>query len=210
MPIFEELGNAVFAGKLSDVDTLVRKAIDDGVAPIDIINKGLMTGMGKVGVVFKSGEMFVPEVLMSAKVMNVGLDIVKPLISEGDIHNMGKIVIGTVRGDLHDIGKNLVAMMMESAGFSVIDLGIDVAPEKFVVAIKDHEPKIVALSALLTTTMGAIQETIEVLKEKGLRDATKVIIGGAPVTQKFANEIGADGYASDAVAAIDLVKKIIG
>lgn len=210
MAIFDELSSGVISGNVAKVSELTKKAIDDGMAPNDIINQGLITGMSVVGARFKAGEMFVPEVLMAARAMNAGLDIVKPLITEGDIPSIGKVVIGTVKGDLHDIGKNLVAMMMESGGFSVVNLGVDIPPESFAAAVKEHKPQIVALSALLTTTMLAMKDTIEVLKEEGIRNNVKVIIGGAPVTQQFADEIGADGYAPDAASATDLAKKLLG
>jgi len=209
MAIFEDLSNGVMSGNVARVTELTKKAVDDGVNPIDIINQGLITGMSVVGARFKAGEMFVPEVLMAARAMNAGLEIVKPLVTEGDIPSVGKVVIGTVKGDLHDIGKNLVAMMMESGGFSVVNLGVDIPPEKFAAAVKEHKPQVVALSALLTTTMLAMKDTIEVLKEEGLRNSVKVIIGGAPVTQQFADEIGADGYAPDAASATDLAKKLL-
>jgi len=210
MAVFEDLSNGVITGNVAKVCELTRKAVDDGLAPTDIINQGLITGMGVVGARFKAGEMFVPEVLMAARAMNSGLDIVKPLLTEAEIPSVGKVVIGTVKGDLHDIGKNLVAMMMESGGFNVINLGVDIPPEKFAAAVKEHKPQVVALSALLTTTMLAMKDTIEVLKEEGLRNSVKVIIGGAPVTQQFADEIGADGYAPDAASATDLGKKLMG
>jgi len=209
MAVFEDLSNVVIIGNVAKVAELTKKAVDDGVAPTDIINQGLITGMSVVGARFKAGEMFVPEVLMAARAMNAGLDIVKPLITEGDIPSVGKVIIGTVKGDLHDIGKNLVGMMMESGGFNVVNLGVDIPPEKFAAAVKEHKPQVVALSALLTTTMLAMKDTIEVLKEEGLRGSVKVIIGGAPVTQQFADEIGADGYAPDAASATDLAKKLL-
>jgi 5-methyltetrahydrofolate--homocysteine methyltransferase len=209
MAILEELNNGVITGNVARVSELTQKAVNDGVAAIEIINQGLINGMSVVGARFKAGEMFVPEVLMAARAMNAGLDIVKPLITEGDIPTLGKVVIGTVKGDLHDIGKSLVAMMMESGGFSVVNLGVDIPPEKFAAAIKEQKPQVVALSALLTTTMLAMKDTIEVLKEEGLRASVKIIIGGAPVTQQFADEIGADGYAPDAASATDLAKKLL-
>ena len=160
--------------------------------------------MNVVGVRFKAGDMFVPEVMMSARAMKEGMELVKPLIAESDLPTAGKVVLGTVAGDLHDIGKNLVGMMMESAGMNVIDLGVDIAVEAFAQAVREHKLEVVALSALLTTTMPAMKETIELLMEEGLKDSVKVIVGGAPVTQDFADEIGADGWASDAASAKDL------
>ncbi|KJS23579.1 MAG: methyltransferase [Clostridiaceae bacterium BRH_c20a] len=209
MANFEQLSNSVITGNEAQVKDLTKNYIDSGIDPLDIINKGLIGGMGVVGVRFKSGEMYVPEVLMSARAMNAGLAIVKPLIAECDIPSAGKVVIGTVKGDLHDIGKNLVGMLMESAGIVVINLGVDVSPEKFVQAVKDHNPDIIAMSALLTTTMLSMKDTIEVLKEEGLRDKVKVIVGGAPISNDFAEEIGADGFAPDAASATDLCKRLI-
>ena len=188
---------------------LTQKAIDAGADPVEIITQGLTGGMSIVGARFKSGEMFVPEVLASARAMSVGMDLVKPLILAGDMPSAGKVVIGTVKGDLHDIGKNLVAMLLESAGFTVINVGTDIEPAVFVQAVKDSEADVLGLSALLTTTMLAMKATIDALAEAGLRDKVKVIVGGAPVTQDFADEIGADGFAYDGGAAIDLCKSLI-
>ncbi|MEW6624675.1 MAG: corrinoid protein [Bacillota bacterium] len=208
MPNFEELSNSVIAGNEAKVRELTKSFVDQGVGPIDIINQGLITGMTVVGARFKAGDMFVPEVLMAARAMHGGMEIVKPLIAEVDIPTKGKVVLGTVKGDLHDIGKNLVGMMMESAGYNVVNLGVDVPPEKFADAVKEHSPNFVAMSALLTTTMLAMKDTIEVLKEEGLRDKVKVLVGGAPVSQEFAEEIGADGYAPDAASATELCDKL--
>jgi 5-methyltetrahydrofolate--homocysteine methyltransferase len=162
--------------------------------------------MDIVGEKMETGEMFIPEVLMSARAMSISVEILKPLLAAGEAVSAGKIVIGTVKGDLHDIGKNLVVMMMESAGFEVIDLGVDVDPAKFVAAIKENKPNIVGLSALLTTTMPMMRKSIESIEESGLRDGLKIIVGGAPVNQAFADEIGADGYASDAGSASKMAK----
>jgi 5-methyltetrahydrofolate--homocysteine methyltransferase len=187
---------------------LVQNALDAGIPAKDILQKGLIVGMDIVGEKMESGDMFIPEVLMSAQAMSISVEILKPLLAEGDSSSAGKVIIGTVKGDLHDIGKNLVAMMMESAGFEVIDLGVDVAPEKFVEAIKTHHPTIVGLSALLTTTMPMMKKSIMTIEESGLRDSLKIIVGGAPVNQAFADEIGADGYAPDAGAASKLAKAL--
>jgi len=205
---FEELSKYVIAGNQVKVKEATQALIDGGNAPLDIINSGLIAGMNIVGSRFKNGEMFVPEVLMAAKSMSAGIEIVKPLIAENDMPSIGKVLLGTVKGDLHDIGKNLVGMMLESGGFTVINLGIDIAPEKFVAAVKEHNPQIVAMSALLTTTMLHMKDTIELLKEEGLKDV-KVIIGGAPISQDFADEIGADGFAPDAASAVELCKKLL-
>ena len=210
MATYAELGQSVIAGNEGQVKQIVQEFINAGYDPLDIINEGLISGMNVVGARFKAGEMFVPEVLMSARSMNGGLELVRPLIAETDMHTKGKIILGTIKGDLHDIGKKLVAMMMESAGFEVINLGVDVRPEKFVQAVEEHHPAVVGMSALLTTTMLNMKDTIDLLTEKGLRNQVKVIVGGAPVSQDFADSIGADGYAPDAASAIDLVKFFIG
>lgn len=204
-----DLAQSVIAGDVAKSTELTKKALEAGVAPLDIINKGLIAGMEVVGERFKKGDMFVPEVLVAARAMNSGLDLIRPLLAEADIKGLGTVVIGTVKGDLHDIGKNLVAMMMESGGFKVINLGVDVPVEKFVEAVKTHKPQIVGMSALLTTTMLVMRDVISALKESGLRDSVKVMIGGAPVTADYAKEIGADGYAPDAVSATDLAKKFV-
>ena len=209
MADYEGLADGVIKGDIERVADLTRKAVDEGTDPMDIINKGLMSGMNVVGERFKAGEMFVPEVLMSAKAMTAGMEIVKPLIVGGSLPSKGKVILGTVKGDLHDIGKKLVGMIMESAGIEVINLGTDVAPEAFAESIKKEGPDVIGMSALLTTTMLSMKDTIEVLEEEGLRDKVKVIVGGAPVTKDFADEIGADGWAPDAVSAKDLVLQLM-
>ncbi len=208
MANFEELKNCVINADSEKVEQVTQQAIDAGTDPIEIINNGLIAGMSIVGQRFKDGDMFVPEVLMAAKTMQVGVDMVKPLIAEADVPTSGKVVLGTVRGDLHDIGKNLVKMMLESVGYFVVDLGIDVPPEDFVKAVKDEKPEIVGMSALLTTTMMEMKETIDAFKEAGVRDGIKIIIGGAPVTEEFAEEIGADAYAPDAPTATDIIEEM--
>jgi len=210
MTDFEAMANKVISGDVDVVAELTKKAVDEGEKPLDIINKGLMKGMNVVGERFKAGDMFIPEVLMSAKAMGAGMEIVKPLFVGGEVPSQGKVVLGTVKGDLHDIGRRLVGMIMESGGMVVEDLGIDVSPEKFVEAVKEKKPDIVGMSALLTTTMLAMKDTIEILEEEGLRDSVKVIIGGAPVTSDFAEEIGADGWAPDAITAKELAMQLIG
>jgi len=207
MANFEALSQSVIAGKEAQVKEQTKALIDAGTDPLEIINSGLIAGMNVVGARFKNGEMFVPEVLMSAKSMAAGIELVKPLIADKDMPSKGTILIGTVKGDLHDIGKNLVAMMMESGGFKVINLGIDIAPEKFVAAVKEHNPQIVAMSALLTTTMLHMKDTIELIKEEGLK--VKCIVGGAPISQDFADEIGADGFAPDAASAVELCTRLL-
>ena len=210
MADFEALAGAIIECDAAKADELTRKLVDEGAKPQEIINKGLISGMNVVGDRFKKGEMYVPEVMMAAKAMHAGMNIVKPMLTEEESSATGRVVLGTVAGDLHDIGKNLVGMMMESGGMEVIDIGIDVPPEKFAEAVKENKPHVVGMSALLTTTMLAMKDTIEVLKEEGLRDSVKIMVGGAPVTQDFADEIGADGWAPDAASAKELAQKLIG
>jgi 5-methyltetrahydrofolate--homocysteine methyltransferase len=210
MADFRAIADALKAGNAPKVKEMVEAALAEGVNPEDIVNEALIVGMGEIGELFKNNEVYVPEVLIAARAMYAGLNILKPLLAERDIKPIGKVAIGTVKGDLHDIGKNLVAMMLEGAGFEVIDLGIDVAPEKFVETAKAQDSNcIVAMSALLTTTMPGMKDTIEALEAAGLRDRVKVMVGGAPVTQNFSDEIGADGYAADAASAADLAKTFI-
>jgi len=209
MANYEELSKGVIAGNLAKVKEMTQALLDGGSDPLEIINQGLIAGMSVVGARFKNGEMFVPEVLMAAKAMSGGVEIVKPLITDADMPSVGKVLLGTVKGDLHDIGKNLVGMMLESGGFTVVNLGIDISPEQFVAAVKEHNPGIVAMSALLTTTMLHMKDTIELLKEEGLRDKVKVIVGGAPISQDFADEVGADGFAPDAASATELCKRLL-
>jgi len=209
MATLEDLSKAVISGNVAKTKKLTQELIDAGVAPLDIINQGLIAGMNVVGVRFKNNEMFVPEVMVAAKAMSQGIEMVKPLIAETDMPSAGKVLLGTVKGDLHDIGKNLVGIMLESRGFTVIDIGIDKSPEEFVQAIKEHKPDIMGMSALLTTTMLHMKDTIELMKEEGLGHV-KAIVGGAPISQDFADEVGADGYAPDAASAVDLCKSLLG
>ena len=207
--ILQEISTAVIEGELDDIEDLTEDALDDDISAEDILNKGLMPGMDYVGVEFKAGNMFVPEVLRSAKTMQISMDILKPLLVESGVPMVGRVLLGTVKGDLHDIGKNLVGMMCEGAGFEVKDIGKDIAPESFVEAVKEFEPDVLGMSALLTTTMRSMESTIKVLEEAGVRDKVKIMIGGAPVTQAFSDQIGADGYASNAASAADLAKKFV-
>ncbi len=207
--ILEEISTAVIEGNMDDIEDLTEDALDEGLSAEDILNKGLMPGMDYVGVEFKAGNMFVPEVLRSAKAMQASMDILRPLLVEGGVEMIGKVLLGTVKGDLHDIGKNLVGMMCEGAGFEIKDLGKNVEPEAFVQAVREFEPDVVGMSALLTTTMRMMGHTIQALEEAGLRDKVKIMIGGAPVTQAFADQIGADGYASNAASAAELAKKFV-
>lgn len=192
--ILSELSTAVIEGNMDDIEELTRDALDDGLDAKQILDKGLMPGMDHVGVEFKAGNMFVPEVLRSARAMQTSMTIIKPLLAASGEKMTGKVLLGTVKGDLHDIGKNLVAMMCEGAGFEVRDLGKDVEPDAFVEAVKEFEPDVLGMSALLTTTMRSMEHTVKALEEAGVRDKVKVMIGGAPVTQGFSDQIGADGY----------------
>jgi len=188
----------------------VQASLDSGVAPAAILNEGMVAAMAEVGRLFEEGEYFVPEMLIAARAMQSGLAVLKPHLVEANIQSVGKVAIGTVKGDLHDIGKNLVAMMLEGAAFEIIDLGSDVSPEKFVEAVKNSGAQVIAMSALLTTTMPNMKTTIEALKAAGVRDQVKVMIGGAPVTQKYAEDIGADGYSQDASKAVALARSLVG
>jgi len=207
--ILKEISTAVIEGDVAEIADLTEDALDDGLTAEEILNQGLMPGMDHVGVEFRAGNMFVPEVLRSAKTMQNSMDILKPLLAASGVKMVGKVLLGTVKGDLHDIGKNLVGMMCEGAGFEVKDVGKDVSPESFVEAVKDFEPDVLGMSALLTTTMRSMESTIKVLEEAGLRDKVKIMIGGAPVTQAFADQIGADGYASNASSAAELAKRFV-
>jgi len=209
MACYEELSESVVSGMRKKVIELVNELIAAGHEPMKIVNEGLLAGMGIVAEEFKNGEMFVPDVLMSAKCMNSGLEILKPLLSESDMKSQGKVIIATVQGDLHDIGKNLVGMLMESGGLEVIDLGVDVSPEKFVEAVKLHQPNILGMAALLTTTMICMKDTIDLLAKEGLRDKVKVMVGGAPLSQNYSDSIGADAFAPDAATAVTLCKSLI-
>ncbi len=206
---FQEIASKLYNGHEKAVVALVQEALEQGMAPEEILNKALIVGMDKVGQAFKDGRLFVPEVLMAARAMQAGLDLLRPFLAKSNISSAGKYVIGVVKGDLHDIGKNLVKMMMEGAGFETIDLGTDVPSETFVAAIKEHKPKIVGMSALLTTTIPQMKVTIERLKEAGLRSSVKVMVGGAPVTADSAQQIGADGYAPDAATAVDVARQLL-
>jgi len=204
-PIYE----GVMEGDLDVVVDGVKAALDGNVSAESILKEGMMTAMAKVGDLFEDGEYFVPELLIAARAMQGGLDILKPLLEEEDVEPIGKIVAGTVKGDLHDIGKNLVGMMMKGAGFEVIDLGSDVPAEKFISAVKESGAQVVAMSALLTTTMANMPSTIEAFKEAGIRDQVKIMVGGAPVTQEFADSIGADGFAPDASQAAKVALSLV-
>lgn len=208
--ILEILSTCILEGDAEAAPGLVQQALDDGVKPKTILDEGMVVGMNEVGDRFRRGDMFVPEVLMSADAMQSGLGILRPELASSGVKLIGKVLLGTVQGDLHDIGKNLVGMMCEGAGFEVIDLGFNQKPETFIDAVKEHQPDIVGMSALLTTTMRAMGHTIKSLEEAGLRDKVKIMVGGAPVDQDFADRIGADGYGSNAVAGSDLAKHLVG
>lgn len=205
----EEVYQAVVNGDMGGITEKVQEAVDAGLSPEKILNDGLISAMSEVGRLFEDGDYFVPEMLIAARSMQGGLNLLRPFLAETGIEPIGKVVIGTVKGDLHDIGKNLVSMMLEGAGFEVKDLGTDVAPEAFVQAIRDGVD-IIGLSALLTTTMSLMEMTIKAITEAGLRDQVKIIVGGAPVTQEYADQIGADGFAADASRAASLAQTLIG
>jgi 5-methyltetrahydrofolate--homocysteine methyltransferase len=204
-PIYE----GVIEGDAAGVKQDVQAAIDAGIEAENILKQGLIPAMQKVGELFEKGEYYVPEMLIAARAMQGGLELLKPLLASADVQSTGKVVIGTVQGDLHDIGKNLVGMMLEGAGFELVDLGTDVSPAKFTEALREGQPDILAMSALLTTTMPAMQTTIEAIEEAGLRNQVKVMIGGAPVTEEYANKVGADGFAPDASRAASLAKTLV-
>ena len=206
----EKIYNSVLDGNAPATQQGVKDALAAGIPADDVLKNGLIAAMAEVGRLFEENEYFVPEMLVSARAMQSGLAILKPLLAEGGSTPAGKVVVGTVKGDLHDIGKNLVAMMLEGSGFEVIDLGTDVGPDKFVKAVQEHNPHVIGMSALLTTTMPSMSTTVKALQEAGLRDRVKVMIGGAPVTDSYAKQIGADGYSPDASSAVRLAKSLVG
>ena len=205
-----EIASNLYDGQDKEVARLIQESLDKGITPEEILSGGLIAGMDEVGRDFKAGDLFVPEVLVAARAMHAGMDVLRPLLAESGVPSAGKYVIGTVQGDLHDIGKNLVKMMLEGAGFETIDLGIDVRLDAFVDAVREHQPNLLGMSALLTTTMVQMKTIIEALEEAGLRDSVKVMVGGAPVTAAFAEQIGADAYAPDAASAVDIARSLAG
>lgn len=207
--LYEQISENVMDGQMGKVKELVQKAIDEGNKPKDIIENALIPAMNEVGVLFKEGELFVPEVLIAAKAMNGGMDVLEPLLQKGDVEKVGKIVMATVEGDLHDIGINLVAMMLKNAGYEVINLGKDTPTKKVIDAIKEYKPDLVGLSALLTTTTASIKKTVETIKAEGLDGQVKIMVGGAPVTDQFAKSIGAH-YSSDAQEAVMVANSLMG
>ena len=206
----EQMAEMLMKGKANDVKALVDQAIAEGIEPGKILNEGLLSGMGVIGARFKKNEVYVPEVLIAARAMKAGMQVLQPKLTGAGVQPIGTAVVGTVKGDLHDIGKNLVCMMLEGAGFKVVDIGIDVEPQKFVDAAKENDAGVMGISALLTTTMTNMKAVIEAVKASDIAGKVKTMIGGAPVTQAFCDEIGADGYAPDAASAADLAKSLLG
>ena len=207
--VLEVIHQGIMEGDMNLTQEKVQEAIDAGIEPGVILQDSLIPAMGEVGRLFEEGEYFVPEMLIAARAMKAGLALLRPLLVAADVKPAGKVAAGTVKGDLHDIGKNLVCMMLEGAGFEIVDLGVDVAPEKFIDAVVNQGVNIVAMSALLTTTMPNMKSTLEAIKEAGVRDKVKIMVGGAPVTDAYAKEIGADGYAADASRAVTLAKSLV-
>jgi 5-methyltetrahydrofolate--homocysteine methyltransferase len=206
----QEIYTSILEGTNQNIGAQVQTALDAGIGPSQILNDGMVAAMAEVGRLFEEGEFFVPEMLISARAMKTGMEVLKPHLAQAEVRSAGKVVIGTVQGDLHDIGKNLVAMMLEGAAFEIIDLGADVSPERFVETVRESGAQVVAMSALLTTTMGSMRVTIDALKAAGLRDQVRVIVGGAPLSAKYAQEIGADGFAMDASQAVQEARKLVG
>jgi 5-methyltetrahydrofolate--homocysteine methyltransferase len=208
-PVLQEIFDSILNGQQKVTSVKVQEALEKGIGPGMILNEGMVTAMAEVGRLFEEGEYFVPEMLIAARAMQSGLAVLKPALVKADVKPIGKVAAGTVKGDLHDIGKNLVCMMLEGASFEILDLGTDVPPEKFVDAVQNQGVNFIAMSALLTTTMPNMKFTLEALKASGLRDKVRVLVGGAPVTDAYAKEIGADGYAPDASRAVALAKSML-
>lgn len=209
MVSMEEISGFLQKGRARNVKQLVEQALEEGIGPAEILNHGLLAGMGVIGEKFKNNEVFVPEVLIAARALNAGLEVLRPKLMESGVEAKGTAVIGTVKGDLHDIGKNIVRIMLEGHGIQVVDLGVDVAAEQFVEAALEHHAQLICCSALLTTTMGEMHRVVELVKERGLQDRIKVMVGGAPVTQSFCDAIGADAYAPDAASGADAAVKLL-
>ena len=208
-PAMQEISAALIEGEDDDVDELTRKALDDGITALEIMDDGLIAGMGIVGIKFRENIIFVPEVLACARAMKAGMTHIEPILSESGVPPQGTVVMGTVKGDLHDIGKNLCIMMLRGAGFVVIDLGVDTSDDEFIDAVEEHQAPLLGMSALLTTTMPNMGKTIEAFIDADLRDDVQIMVGGAPVTQEFADDMGADGYGKDAVACVELAKRLM-
>lgn len=209
MSALTEIAGAVIGGDRARVAAATRQVIEQGIPPKTILDEGLIAGMAVVGDRFRAHEIFLPDVLLAAKAMYAGMDELRPLLVREGVPSIGKVVIGTVRGDLHDIGKNMVATMLRGVGFDIVDLGINISTDDFVANVEKHRPDILGMSALLTTTMPEMKKVIDALASRGLRGKVKVIVGGAPVNEKFARDIGADGYAEDAGSSVDLAKKLL-
>ena len=209
MPDLKQLYDSVVSGDAKTTQALTQQALAEGVDPLKLVNEYMVPAMDEVGRRFEANEYFVPELLISARAMKAALELIRPLLTARGDQPLGRVAIGTVKGDLHDIGKNLVGSLLEGGGFEVIDLGVNVTPEKFIATVNEKKANIIAMSALLTTTMPAMKTTIDALKQAGVRDKVKVLIGGAPITQKYAEEIGADGYSENAVGAVALAKKAV-
>jgi len=210
MPDFSKLHEAVLTGNAPAAVAAARQALDAGIEPVELVNHAISPAMDEVGRLYEAGEYFVPELLLAARATKEVFQLIRPLLAQKDIQPVARVVLGTVQGDLHDIGKNLVGAMLEGSGFEVIDLGVNVPPEKFVLAVEEKQARIVGLSALLTTTMPAMKTTLDVFRTTGIRDRVKVMIGGAPITQSYANSIGADAYGENAAAAVDIARKLAG
>jgi 5-methyltetrahydrofolate--homocysteine methyltransferase len=208
-PAMQEISAALIEGEDDEVDELTKQALDGGITAVEIMDDGLIAGMGIVGIKFRENIIFVPEVLACARAMKAGMAHIEPILSESGVPSQGTVVMGTVKGDLHDIGKNLCIMMLRGAGFVVHDLGVDTKPDEFIDAVMEHGAEILGMSALLTTTMPNMGKTIEAFEEAGLRDTVKIMLGGAPLTQEFADDMGADGYGGNAIACVDLAKGFI-
>ena len=208
-PAMQEISAAIIEGEDDEVDDLTRKALDEGVTALEIMDDGLIAGMGIVGIKFRDNIIFVPEVLACARAMKAGMAHIEPILSESGVPSQGTVVMGTVKGDLHDIGKNLCIMLLRGAGFEVIDLGVDTSPDEFIDAVEEHQAPLLGMSALLTTTMPNMGKTIEAFIDADLRDDVQIMVGGAPVTQEFADDMGADGYGADAVACVELAKRLM-
>jgi 5-methyltetrahydrofolate--homocysteine methyltransferase len=209
-PALQDIAAALIDGDDDTVDQLTKAQLEQGVTALEVMDNGLIAGMALVGIKFRENFIFVPEVLACARAMKAGMAHIEPILSASGVEPVGKVLMGTVKGDLHDIGKNLVIMMLRGAGFEVIDLGVDVSPDDFIEAIQDHKPSVVGMSALLTTTMPNMGKTIDAFVDEGLRDKVKIMLGGAPVTQEFAGDMGADGYGKDAMSAVTLAKDLLG
>jgi 5-methyltetrahydrofolate--homocysteine methyltransferase len=206
---YQELTEAIIKGKRDAVEPLIRRLLSDGLGPEEIMNDTMIPAMDVVGEQFSRNEIFLPEMMIAARAMNIGLDILRPMLIAKGVSSRGKVIIGTAKGDIHDVGKNIVSMVLQGAGYEVMDLGIDVPPEKFIGAINQYQPKFVLMSALITLTMSMMEETIKALKKAGVRDKVKVGVGGAPLTQSFADRIGADFYGKDARAAVIKCNELI-